>query len=267
MTTKMKAPASSNDNRPTVVWKSFTFYKPTFAAWVSTIVLVSLCLALGAWQVQRLSWKKELITQLEVKNKELPMVKGRLPENIDDLEKEQFRSITLPGEFLHDHEFPIMGRYHNGEVGYDIVTPFKIADDGRLVLVNRGWVPLAKKDPKNRPEDQRFGGLSFASGMIMLPQKANMFMPAHDLKDNIWFWYDIAKMEEVSGLKFAPIIIESINSSPIKDTLPIPKETGQISLRNDHLSYAFIWFSLALSGLTIFFIYHLKEMKGDHPSA
>ena len=38
--------------------------------------------------------------------------------------------------------------------GYYVFTPFRKADDGELVIVNRGWIPREKKDPATRKAGQ-----------------------------------------------------------------------------------------------------------------
>ncbi|MGB1540029.1 MAG: SURF1 family protein, partial [Rickettsiales bacterium] len=195
----------SKAERPTTTCGPFIFYKPKAVAVISTVLLVGMCLCLGIWQLQRLHWKEGLVAQLEENSAAQPMIKAHLPDNLDDLVNEPFRFISLPGEFKHEHEFHIAGRYRNGQVGYNIITPFEVADDGRQLLVNRGWVPLDKKAPEDRKEDPRFDGLVFMSGVIYVPEGNGRFLPDHDLKDNVWFWYDIPKMEEVAGIDLPPV--------------------------------------------------------------
>ena len=48
------------------------------------------------------------------------------------------------------HSF-VEPRIHQGELGAYIITPF-ILTDGRIILVNRGWIPRSKIDRTTRAE-------------------------------------------------------------------------------------------------------------------
>ncbi len=48
--------------------------------------------------------------------------------------------ITVTGSYDPAHEIQARGRTVNGDVGYEIVTPLRLAD-GSAVLIDRGWVP------------------------------------------------------------------------------------------------------------------------------
>ena len=247
-----------------VTWSVFTFKKPTRAAWISSIFLIGLCLFLGSWQLQRLEWKQNLIAKVETGQKERPVIVKDLPENLAEMNQFEFRKVILPGNFEHTHEFHLAGRRSDqGEPGFDVVTPFRIAENGGLILVNRGWVPSNKKEPKDRTEDARFDGILLVSGMLVKPSPAPIFMPKNNPETNVWLVADIDAMSKIVGEKLPPVILETINAAPPPGSLPIPRKDGVIELLNDHLSYAFTWFSLAFAGLAIFFIYHLHSMKGD----
>src|SRR3546814_20501920 len=68
----------------------------------------------------------------------------------------EFTRVRLEGRFLHDDEFYLGARTDNGRVGLNVVTPFRL-DDGRVILVNRGWVPENRRDPATRAEGQPAG--------------------------------------------------------------------------------------------------------------
>ncbi|MFD8522888.1 SURF1 family protein [Streptomyces capillispiralis] len=54
---------------------------------------------------------------------------------------ERYRTVTAEGHFDTDDEV-VVRRRTNGddEVGFHVLTPF-VLDDGRVLLVNRGWIP------------------------------------------------------------------------------------------------------------------------------
>ena len=73
-------------------------------------------LSLGAWQVQRLQWKKNLITTIDQRIHE-PAV------DIDTALKDQnadYRPIKVSGLFEHDHELFLTAISLKGEGGYDV---------------------------------------------------------------------------------------------------------------------------------------------------
>ena len=71
----------------------------------------------------------------------------------DDL----YRTVTATGRFDTAHEVVARRRTNaDGEVGYHVLTPL-VLDDGRAVLVNRGWIPAGRR-PDRVPEDPRAPG-------------------------------------------------------------------------------------------------------------
>ena len=114
---------------------------PTVVALPALIVL----LWLGTWQVQRLEWKNQLIEDFESRANAAPI---DLPLGAVDREME-FRRLALTGRFDHAKEVFMTGRTYEGNAGFHIVTPFTL-DDGRMILVNRGWVSESYRDPAKR---------------------------------------------------------------------------------------------------------------------
>jgi cytochrome oxidase assembly protein ShyY1 len=54
---------------------------------------------------------------------------------------ERYRSVTAKGRFDTDNEVVVRRRTNaDDEVGYHVLTPF-VLDDGKVLLVNRGWIP------------------------------------------------------------------------------------------------------------------------------
>uniref|UniRef100_A0A1I8EU90 SURF1-like protein n=1 Tax=Wuchereria bancrofti TaxID=6293 RepID=A0A1I8EU90_WUCBA len=64
--------------------------------------------ALGAWQLQRLQWKTNLLKKIEERTKQeaVPFPDDNL-SLLDDLE---YAKVKVTGEFLHDHEFYVQPR-------------------------------------------------------------------------------------------------------------------------------------------------------------
>jgi cytochrome oxidase assembly protein ShyY1 len=71
----------------------------------------------------------------------------------------EWRRVQLLGRYDHSHEILARGRTVEGAVGYEVLTPLRLAD-GSAVLVDRGWVPppdggaLAKPDVPRPPDGE-----------------------------------------------------------------------------------------------------------------
>lgn len=62
---------------------------------------------------------------------------------------QEWRHVSLRGEF-GSPELLVRARTYDGDVGYEVVRPFRLAS-GAAVLVDRGWVPLGDKGADDVP--------------------------------------------------------------------------------------------------------------------
>lgn len=208
---------------------------------VAVIAAVIILLLLGSWQLQRLTWKERMIAQY-AQAAQLPPVPLASLEPIDP--EDQYRRVTLTGRWLAEKELDLGGRRHKGETGYHLLTPLQTTA-GKNYLINRGWVPMAMKDPQQRHETLP-AEESEVTGMIRLPEPAKLFTPANHPEKNFWFTVDIPAMEKASQLQLEPLTIEIIDPHAPQEVFPVPSD-GKVVLRNDHLGYAITWFLLAIA--------------------
>ena len=219
--------------------------------WPTLIALcgLALLLALGTWQVQRLHWKNALIVKLEARTSAAPMP---LPAEIVDPEALEFRPVRLAGRFRHEREIYLLGRVHRGRVGVHVVTPL-VLDDGRAVLVDRGWVPSTRKLPETRAEGQVAGPVTVLGHLRRGGWNGYQFLrPDNQPGENAWLWPDLPAMAAFAGLPRSVTELYVV-AGPAANPggLPIGREV-KVKLRNDHLQYAIIWYALALALLVVY---------------
>ena len=229
------------------------FTRPRPIAWFWFLAAFSTCLVLGTWQVKRLIWKEGLIAAIEKANHEAPIT--TLPADATALNALEFRHVILTGQWVKNVEYHLFPRWYQGNQGYWIITPLTLRDR-RTILINRGWVPLEKKDPATRPETL-VRGSARVEGILRLGGERNYFTPESSSTKNIWFARDIEAMAASKQLQnILPVMVDRVGTQSV-DALPVPSD-GTITLRNDHLSYIITWYGIALGILTIFLLYHRK---------
>ena len=113
------------------------------------VLLVAVFLALGTWQVQRLSWKLDLIARVEARIHAAPVpAPSRNEWGGVNARDDEYRRVTATGLFEHDKSVLVQAVTALG-AGFWVVTPLRLAD-GSAILVNRGFVPADKRDPAAR---------------------------------------------------------------------------------------------------------------------
>ncbi len=232
-------------------------FRPLFWPTVFTVPVVLLCLGLGFWQIERLFWKRELIAQRQAAVAAAPIAAPRSLEEARDL---AFHPIADEGVFLHDKEIFLGATSEAGRNGYQVLTPLQ-ESGGRIVFVNRGFIPAELKDSAKRSDGQIAGAVRI-QGLLRLPpaQKPAWFLPHNRADLNYWFWVDLPAMAAAAGLnRVAPFYIDA-NATPNPGGWPKGAVT-RLELRNDHLQYAITWFSLAVALIVIYFLYHRRHAR------
>ncbi len=106
------------------------------------LLLIPTMIWLGFWQLHRHDHRQALnkvinasLAAKPVPAESLTSVGGSVAHN------DIYRRVTAKGHFDTAHEMVVRRRTNaDDQVGYHVLTPF-VLDDGRTLLVNRGWIP------------------------------------------------------------------------------------------------------------------------------
>lgn len=106
------------------------------------LVLIPTMIRLGIWQMHRYEERdarNQLVTDA-LNAKPVPVEDLASPGHVVN-SHERYRSVTAKGRFDTDDELVVRRRVNaNEEVGYHVLTPF-VLKDGKVLLINRGWIP------------------------------------------------------------------------------------------------------------------------------
>ncbi len=198
-------------------------------------------MSLGSWQLYRLTWKLDLIKQIEgsLKNK---------PVKLSSSEKKNYLRIKTSGNINFEKQIYLYNLNESGKPGFEVINPILI--DNENYLINRGWIPFDKKE---KPEINLINQNNI-NGTLKNQTIANFFKPKNDIGKNYWFTLDRDDIFKYTGKKFSKYIIY-LNGDY---QLPKPKViTANIS--NNHKKYAITWFSMAISILLIYLYFRKKN--------
>lgn len=206
---------------------------------------VFLC-RLGFWQLQRLEWKEALITRVEAGLKQPAVDIDTIEAQLKAGEDIEYRPVTVSGTFDHGGEQHFYTTW-NGQAGYHVYTPLREAT-GRVLMVNRGFVPFTAKDPATRKQGQVGGVVRFEGLARSAPaEKPNAFVFDNDLVKNVYHWKSLTQMlaraHEGAAVDARPFFVD-MKATDVPGGLPVSGVT-LISFPNSHLSYAMTWFGLA----------------------
>jgi surfeit locus 1 family protein len=225
---------------------------PTALGAIALAILISL----GNWQMDRLAWKEGLLARIEAGLAGEPV---RLPASDiwPDLDPQSFAytPVRVSGTFDHANEVHAYIPSLDSEPGYHVITPLQL-EDGGYVLVDRGFVPISRKNPESRAAGQVAGQVTF-TGIAVAPEQGNSFTPDPDLAENIWYHRPVDRMAEVLALQ--PVFPLLVDAGPAQNPggLPVGGQT-RLQLKNPHLGYAFTWYGLAVTLVGVWLAFHIS---------
>jgi surfeit locus 1 family protein len=196
------------------------------------LVGVAILLSLGQWQLRRLAWKEALLADIEARITAAPV--DLPPATALDPERDRYLPVKVAGRTTTDEIRVLSGKKDVGG-GYEIVTAFE-TEDGRRILLDRGFVPEPGRDAARPPVALN------GTGNLQWPVEADSYTPAPDPANRLWFARDVESMSE--NLKTEPVLVVLRTAEgDAQSIVPVPVDTSGIP--NDHLNYAITWFSLA----------------------
>lgn len=233
---------------------------------IVTALAFALLMSLGAWQLQRKTWKEGLIAAIAERTKAEPAdLIGAYSATRDphgDAIGLEYLRVKVRGRFLHDKERYFYAPDPELGPGVNVTTPLKITGGDVIVFVNRGYVPDARQDPKTRAASQPADDVEVV-GLVREQGHPGRFTPANDAAKNLWYWRDIAGLKASAfpdgNVSVLPLIIDQEASASPGDG---PKGgTTIVTLTNRHLEYAITWYGLALTLLGVFATFAASKLR------
>jgi surfeit locus 1 family protein len=229
-----------------------------FAAMVVLCLLLTAAfLALGTWQVERRAWKLHLIARTDARFHAAaqpapgPSAWPRIGKGAEYLH------VTARGRLLNHRETLVHAATESGP-GYWVLTPLR-DERGFTILVNRGFVPPDRAEPRKREAAE---GLVTVRGLLRVTEPKGAFLRHNDPAANRWYSRDVQAIARAARVPppVAPYFIDA-DARPNPGGYPVGGLTI-VHFRNAHLQYAITWYALAALSLVGLFLLVRHEGRG-----
>lgn len=220
-----------------------------WTGYIAVAVLFAIaCGFLSHWQFSRNEERSSQLALVDANYDAEPvsLAEALAPEGELEASKE-WSPVRLTGSYLADDQLLVRNRAHGGTSAFEVLVPFR-TDDGRVLIVDRGWVPPG--DPEPVPDSVPAPPSGEATVIVRLRP---------------------SEMSPASGRTAEAGQVPTVHLPTIADTLPsrAPIETGAYGMLvseqpspavapnplpsptedpGPHLSYAIQWILFAIMG-------------------
>lgn len=217
---------------------------------------------LGVWQLHRAHAKEVMLEQRHAASNAQAM---RLAEAASPGQLYR-QPVVVTGKYLPDRQILMDNQTHNGRVGYHVWTPLQLAD-GRLVLVDRGWVPLGV-DRAHPPTPTVPAGRQQVRGIWRDWPQAGISLHT----DDICARHGWPRVLSYPQYRY----VTCQYSAPVVDGLLLLSEQAEGGFPRDwqslglfpirHIGYAVQWFAMALAAVVIFVVLNVRRSRNTSSS-
>ena len=118
---------------------------PTAVRWsgyVAVAVLFAIaCAFLSHWQFERNESRAAELELVDDNYDAVPVdLKDLVPEGSTLDPEDEWHPVVMTGEYLPADQLLVRNRPHGGTAAFEVLVPFRL-EDGRILIVDRGWVP------------------------------------------------------------------------------------------------------------------------------
>jgi surfeit locus 1 family protein len=219
---------------------------------LATIAGVAVFVAAGNWQRDRMDEKTRLRAQLDAAQLAAPV---SVPSGVNDWAAWRFRPIVATGTFDAARQILIDNKVQAGVVGYDVVTPLTLRD-GRVVLVDRGFVPGGATRGV-LPSVPPASGDVMVRGRLNVPPAGYFEFGRAAPEGPVWQHLDPKRFTEATGVAVLPIVVEATAPTGSDDALVRDWPAPDFGIEK-HWIYMLQWYSFAVLAIALWLWFWLK---------
>ena len=214
---------------------------------------------LGFWQLNRLDQKQATNRNVIARTALPPVDIGDLFKSAStslSFEELQWRVVTAQGTYLAGEAVTIINRSQDATAGYSPVTPF-LLDNGSVVFVNRGFVPLAQPTPAPTT------GSVVLKGYLRTSQTRTL-LGAVDSTDPTTVEFhrlDLDLLAQRMDKPTLPMYVQLMEQTPaLNSPWPAPTQLPELT-EGSHFSYAMQWWFFSLVSLTGWIVVSRRALR------
>jgi surfeit locus 1 family protein len=241
-------------------------FAPRAWAVLLTAALIAAFVALGWWQVGRAREKQAMIASFQRGTQSSVELKGGV--TVDELPR--YQHVRAEGRYEPGHQVLLDNMPSQaGLPGFRVLTPFRRDGSERLLLVDRGWVPLGATRQDLPPVFVSPEFRAVSGRLDTLPAPGVRVGEAGVASDTGWprvlNFPRQPDLERVLGAKVEARIVLLDPAAP-NGYERVWRPAMQFGPER-HLGYAIQWFAFALVTLVIFIALSLRRLPGGAAAA
>lgn len=231
-------------------------FAPRWFPTLATLLLATLLIKLGLWQLDRAHYKEHVLERLESRSGEAAYDLHDLLRVGSDLND---YPVRLHGHFLNDFNFLLDNRTHNRQPGYEVLTPFATAN--HLVLVNRGWIAQGPSRAE-APAIPAVEGEVTLEGLALVPNPDFFVLKEDDYSVISWpFLIQKIDLEKSAALLDHPVAPFVLRLHPDENSAFVREWHSHFTGPEKHYGYAVQWFGLFTALWVIYFVVNTQRIR------
>ncbi len=222
--------------------------------WIITtllvIVAVGVMVRLGLWQLDRLEQRRDFNTRVSAQIEAAPLdLPSSLPDNPQSLYDMEYRPVTASGEYDFANEILLRNQVLEGLPGYHILTPLRMQGVEGVILVDRGFIPLAEGEASLRVKYAQPGPVQ-VSGIFLRPRIPHYFgvpdptLAPGETRLDAWNAVRLDRIQQQVGYPLLPVYILAA-PDPLRQGPPFSALEQPDLSEGPHIGYAMQWFAFA----------------------
>lgn len=216
---------------------------------VTTIAAIALFVLAGNWQRERLDAK-------EAEGATLEAAKAKKIEPLpatDDWSAWRYRRVTVSGQWQPAMHYLVDNRIVDGRAGFGVIAGVAM-DDGRTVLVDRGWIPAGAGEARV-PKVPALSGRTVVRGRVVIPPQRYLELEQAGPQGNVWQNLDPKRIAAHTNVPFLPIVVEQAPGG--RDDGLVRRVPDPASGVTTHRIYMWQWYSFAVLAAVLWGYYAL----------
>jgi surfeit locus 1 family protein len=216
------------------------------------LLSISGLVRLGVWQLSRAQEKIALLESYKESGQLRATPLSEVPTagiEFDTLQH-QNRRVVLRGEYLNDKSIFLIYQTYESQIGWEVVTPFRLEGQNLIALVSRGWSGIESYEElaANLPA---IGGTLDLEGQIFVPT-ASMASKSNGHYDIKWplvlRYLNPAELASRFDAPLFPYVIRLAQGQSgvlVRHWPTVSADSGR------NFSYALQWFAMAIAVLLV----------------